>query len=136
MSVDKFGREADGLLGQRSLLNSMRRGFVSRCPKCGQGRLFETGLAVKDKCTTCGETLHHHRADDLPAYLNIFIVGHVVVALTIIIMDMEVMGMWTLVISACLLALAMAFLLMRPLKGMIVGVQWALRMHGFGGYDD
>ena len=29
-----------------------------------------------------------------------------------------------------------AWALMQPLKGMVVGTQWALRMHGFGGHDD
>ncbi|MEO0909179.1 MAG: DUF983 domain-containing protein, partial [Pseudomonadota bacterium] len=45
----------------------------------------------------CHEEFHHHRADDLPAYLNIFIVGHIMVALTIVVMDMKIFGLWQLV---------------------------------------
>ena len=136
MSVNKFGGESDGLSEQRSLLTSMKRGFGSRCPQCGQGHLFEKGLTVKNNCASCEAELYHHRADDLPAYLNIFIVGHIVVALTIIVMDLKLLGMWTLVIGASVAAVALAFLLMRPLKGLIVGTQWALRMHGFGDHDE
>ena len=33
----------------------------------------------RQQCEHCGEEIHHHRADDLPAYLVVVIVGHVVV---------------------------------------------------------
>ena len=39
------------------------------------------------------------------------------------------LALWgTLIPAACLL-------LLRPFKGMIVGLQWASYMHGFGGGD-
>ncbi|MEM9332092.1 MAG: DUF983 domain-containing protein [Pseudomonadota bacterium] len=98
--------------------------------------MFAKGLKVKDCCQNCGEELHHHRADDLPAYLNIFIVGHIVVAATMVVMDMKILSLWPLVTLSAVSAVLLALLLMRPLKGMVVGVQWALRMHGFGGHDD
>ena len=121
---------------KRPLTRAMLQGFAGRCPSCGESKLFSGGLKVQDTCHECGEAFHHHRADDLPAYLNIFIIGHVVVAAAMIAMDMKLMGMWPLVISACALALFLALGLMRPLKGLVVGAQWALRMHGFGGHDD
>ena len=34
------------------------------------------------------------------------------------------------------LMVAMAFVLMQPLKGAVIGFQWANRMHGFGGEDE
>ena len=136
MSVDKFNVNPELESGDRPLLSALLRGVRGKCPSCGESKLFSRGLKVEHKCNRCSEELHHHRADDLPAYLNIFIIGHVVVAASIIAMDLEVMGLWSLVISACLLALLLAVLLMRPLKGLVVGAQWALRMHGFGGNDD
>ncbi|MEM7290797.1 MAG: DUF983 domain-containing protein [Pseudomonadota bacterium] len=121
---------------ERKLLPAMLRGFANTCPACGNSALITSGLKVIDQCPSCNEPLYHHRADDLPAYLNIFIIGHVVVAAAMITMDLEIFNMWTIVVGACVLALAMALVLMRPLKGMVVGLQWALRMHGFGGHDD
>ena len=35
-----------------------------------------------------------------------------------------------------IVALMCGALLMRPLKGMVIGAQWALKMHGFGGHAD
>ncbi len=55
------------------------RGFRGRCPACGEGRVFRAFLKVNDACPRCGEELHHHRADDFPAYLVIAIVGHILV---------------------------------------------------------
>lgn len=136
MSIEKFNASPELETEDRSLLSALLRGVQGKCPCCGESKLFSGGLQVEKKCTECAEELHHHRADDLPAYLNIFVIGHIVVAASMIAMDLELMSMWSLVISACLLAVALAALLMRPLKGMVVGVQWALRMHGFGGHDD
>lgn len=111
-------------------------GMRSTCPQCGTGRLFSGGLRVNDQCSNCSEALYHHRADDLPAYLNIFIVGHVVVAVMMIAMGWNLMGIWPLTALTVAIAILCALALMRPIKGAVVGIQWALRMHGFGGHDD
>ncbi|MEJ2035830.1 MAG: DUF983 domain-containing protein [Maritimibacter sp.] len=47
----------------------MWRGWRRRCPSCGTGPIMKGYLTVRDTCTVCGEELHHHRADDGPAYL-------------------------------------------------------------------
>lgn len=120
----------------RPVVPALRKGIRGRCPSCGISKLFTGGLKVQDKCDTCEEEFHHHRADDLPAYLNIFIVGHIVVAATMILMDADILGLWQLVALACGSAILLAGVLMRPLKGMVVGAQWAMRMHGFGGNED
>src|SRR4028118_876859 len=58
-------------------LKAMRRGFISRCPACGGGRLFGKFLKTANHCEACGAEFHHHRADDFPPYVVIFIVGHI-----------------------------------------------------------
>lgn len=121
---------------KRPVFTSMMRGLRGRCPSCGKGAVFSGGLKVADKCNHCHEELYHHRADDLPAYLNIFIIGHVVVALAMILMDAKIVGMWSVVAISCIAAIVLSIALMRPLKGLVVGAQWAMRMHGFGGHDD
>ena len=60
---------------------ALRRGFRGRCPACGEGRMFRAFLKVADHCPDCCEPLHHHRADDAPAYFVILIVGHLIVPL-------------------------------------------------------
>lgn len=121
---------------KRPQIDAMIRGARGVCPSCGEGQLFSKLLTTSDRCTACGEDLSHHRADDFPAYLNIFIVGHVVLGIMLIAMTWQLLPMWGLTFVTAGLALACSVLLMRPLKGMVIGAQWALRMHGFGGDHD
>lgn len=106
-------------------------GLRGRCPACGKGRLFGKFLKVADDCPDCGEHLHHHRADDMPAYIVITIVGHIVVPLAFAVEtafrpDYAIHFLLWLPLIV-LLSLA----LLQPVKGAIVAMQWALRMHGF-----
>src|SRR3981189_4011810 len=64
---------------KRDVWTAMKRGFRGRCPRCGQGKLFRAFLKVDDHCSVCSLDYTPHRADDLPAYLVIVIVGHIVV---------------------------------------------------------
>ncbi len=120
----------------RSAYEAMKRGFFGRCPHCGEGKLFRSYLKVEDRCAVCGEELHHHRADDLPAYLVILIVGHIVVGAF---MGMEAMTDWPGWVHLSIwvpITLIMSLALIGPIKGSIVGLQWAYYMHGFGDETD
>ena len=64
---------------KRDVWTALKRGFRCRCPRCGEGKLFRAFLKVDDHCSVCGLDFTPHRADDLPAYLVIVIVGHIVV---------------------------------------------------------
>jgi uncharacterized protein (DUF983 family) len=71
------------MLEKRDLWSAMKRGFRGRCPRCGEGKLFRAFLKVDNNCSVCGLDFTPHRADDLPAYLVIVIVGHIVVPLAL-----------------------------------------------------
>lgn len=111
---------------------AMRRGFFGRCPACDKGRLFGRFLKVVDHCDSCGTEFHHHRADDLPPYIVITIVGHVVgygIFMTETKMEMP---LWAHLSIWPLMTFVLALALLRPVKGAVVGLQYALGMHGFG----
>ncbi|MGA2792841.1 MAG: DUF983 domain-containing protein [Roseiarcus sp.] len=119
---------------ERSLGLAMRRGFMGRCPNCGEGRLFRAYLKVVDACPGCGEALHHQRADDAPPYITMLVVGHIVVAGVLAAEELWPNSpMWLGAIGWSLLTLILSLLLLPRVKGALVGYQWALRMHGFGG---
>lgn len=115
----------------RSSADAMMRGMRCKCPSCGTGALFDGYLTVKQNCDTCREELHHHRADDAPPYFTIFIVGHVVVLLAMWVEMAYVPPMWLHVALWLPLTLIMSLGILRPIKGALVGLQWALRMDGF-----
>ncbi len=131
------GSEASKSLaaGSGEWKRAIMRGLGCRCPACGEGRAFSSYLKVSPACDACGQELHHHRADDLPPYLTIFVVGKIV-GTGIYISEMHYepalwfhMGTWPL------LTVALSLALLQPMKGAVVGLQYALGMHGFGDAD-
>ncbi|GAB5447354.1 DUF983 domain-containing protein [Gymnodinialimonas sp.] len=115
----------------RSIIEAIARGSLCRCPSCGKGPLFQGFLTVNDMCPRCGEALHHHRADDAPPYIVTLIVGHVVVGLMLTYEMMRMPPMWVHAIIFLPMAVLMSLALLRPVKGALVGFQWAAGMHGF-----
>jgi uncharacterized protein (DUF983 family) len=103
-----------------------------RCRRCGRGRLFCAFLKVDDYCSVCRLDFTGRRADDLPAYLVILIVGHVLVpAILWIEVDYAPsLAIW-LGIHLPLTGVA-SIALLQPVKGAVVAAQWSLKMHGFG----
>lgn len=76
--------------------------------------------------------MHHHRADDAPAYFVILLVGHIVVPLALALEIAYAPPYWVHFTIWLSLTVALALSLLQPIKGAIVGWQWANRMHGFG----
>jgi uncharacterized protein (DUF983 family) len=122
----------DGTEIERETKTAVLRGLKKRCPRCGRGKLFTGYLKVTDRCRVCGEELYHHRADDGPAYLTILIVAHVIGFVLHVTFGYLRDAPLILALLLSALALIMSLLLLPRLKGLIVGVQWAKRMHGFG----
>ena len=116
---------------KRDVWSAMKRGFRCRCPRCGEGKLFRAFLKVDDHCAVCGLDYSPHRADDLPAYLVIVIVGHIVVPLALSIETNFSPPVWLQLAIYLPLTLILSLALLQPVKGAVVGLQWALRMHGF-----
>jgi uncharacterized protein (DUF983 family) len=116
---------------KRDVWTSIKRGFRGRCPRCGEGKLFRAFLKVDNNCSLCGLDFTPHRADDLPAYLVIVIVGHIVVPAALMI-ETNYSPPVALQLAIYLpFTLAASLALLQPVKGAVVGIQWALRMHGF-----
>ena len=118
-------------VAKRDVWTALKRGFRCRCPRCGEGKLFRAFLKVDDHCSVCGLDFTPHRADDLPAYLVIVIVGHIVVPAALWIETNYAPAIWLQLLVYLSFTLVASLLLLQPVKGAVVGFQWALRMHGF-----
>jgi uncharacterized protein (DUF983 family) len=116
----------------RPLWPAMKRGWGLSCPCCGTGRIFGGFLKVEPACKTCGTELHHHRADDAPPYFTMFIVGHVVIALLLIVERKYAPEIWVHLVLWLPMTVLMSLWLLPRIKGAFIAQQWALRMHGFG----
>jgi len=131
LSSPADGGGKEGGLPARLAWQSIRRGLCGRCPNCNTGKMFRAFLKVADHCAVCGEALHHHQADDAPAYFVILIVGHVVVPLALIVEVVYMPPYWLHAALWLPLTIGLAIGLLQPIKGAIVGWQWANHMHGF-----
>jgi uncharacterized protein (DUF983 family) len=119
----------------RPLGPAMLRGWRRKCPNCGTGPLLRGYLKVRDACPVCGEDLHHQRADDGPAYLTILIVGHLMAPSILFAFVTYRPDPLVLASVFSVATVALSLFLLPRLKGMLVAIQWARRMHGFGEGD-
>lgn len=118
-------------LAKRDVWQAMARGLRCRCPNCGEGKIFRAFLKVADNCSECGQDFSGHRADDLPAYLVIVVVGHIIVPIALWIETNYAPSMLLQLAFYLPFTLIASLLLLQPVKGAVVGLQWAFRMHGF-----
>jgi uncharacterized protein (DUF983 family) len=130
-TVTKTWTRQTGLVEKRDVWTALKRGFRGRCPRCGEGKLFRAYLKIANNCSACGLDFTPHRADDLPAYLVIVIVGHIVVPTALMIETELSPPVWLQLSIYLPITLVLSLLLLQPVKGAVVGLQWALRMHGF-----
>lgn len=126
----------DTPVSERPLATAMWRGIKCRCPACGEGKLYRQYLKVADECSVCKEELHHHRADDAPPYFTMFITGHIVIAGLLMLEQAYAPPTWVHLAIWMPMLVVLSLVLLPPVKGALVGLQWALRMHGFGGRTD
>jgi uncharacterized protein (DUF983 family) len=123
------------ILADRPMRPAILRGWRLRCPNCGAGPLLKGYLTVREACPVCGEDLHHQRADDGPAYLTILLVGHLMAPLILWSFVKYRPDPMTLATIFTVGTVALSLYLLPRMKGVIVAVQWAKRMHGFGRGD-
>jgi uncharacterized protein (DUF983 family) len=121
---------------ERPVGEAMRRGWRERCPQCGHGRIYRRYLKVNDHCPDCGLELSGHRADDAPPYFTILIVGHIIVPLMLVLEQEVHPAEWVHMVLWLPLTLILSLTLLPRIKGALIGLQWAKRMHGFGGEVD
>ncbi len=115
----------------RATKPALWKGWQRRCPNCGEGRMLQGYLKVRDHCDCCGEAFYHHRADDGPAYLTILLVGHIMAPLMHYTAFEWRPSPWVMASVFSVGCLAASLYLLPRLKGAVVAYQWARRMYGF-----
>lgn len=118
--------------GQRPLGSAVLRGWCKRCPNCGAGPMMSGYLTVREHCPVCMEELHRYNSDDGPVYLTVLIVGFVMSPLilwALVALRFDPLVLASIFSVGCV---ALALYLLPRLKGVMVALQWAKRMHGFG----
>ena len=99
-------------------------GLRGRCSRCGQGRLFSGYLDLAPRCDRCGLDYSFADAGDGPAVFVILIAGFVVVGGALAVEILWRPSYWVHALLWLPLLLGIVFGLLRPLKGLLVTLQY------------
>ena len=105
-------------------VDPVRAGLAGRCPRCGDGRLFKSFLAVGDRCANCRLDYSFADAGDGPAVFVILLIGFVVVALAL---WMEVTvnpPLWLHFLLWIPLTIVFSLVALRMIKGLLIVLQY------------
>ena len=125
-NTENFGEIATPASKDRSVFQALKKGLQRKCPHCGKGKIFRSYVTVNDECENCSEELSHIRADDIPPYFTITIVGHIVVPGVLWSEQAWSPPLLTHVAIWPALTLALTMAILPFVKGGVVGVLWAL----------
>jgi uncharacterized protein (DUF983 family) len=99
-------------------------GLKARCPRCGQGPLFRSGLVLRENCERCGLSYAFADSGDGPAVFAIFILGFVVLGAALWVEFRVGPPVWVHVVLWGLLTPLLALVLLRVLKAALIALQY------------
>lgn len=108
----------------------IRRSFRCRCPRCGQGALYEDGFwtaRVRETCPSCGLRLGENDSGDGPAVFLIFLLGFSLVPLALVLEYWLFPPLWVHAVLWGGAAVGLALGMLRPLKSYIIALQFKHR---------
>lgn len=107
--------------------SALAAGLKARCPRCGQGTLFRSGLVLRDTCERCGLSFGFADSGDGPAVFGILILGILVLGGALI-LEFKVgppVAVHVMVWGG--LTPLVAFFLLRVLKATLIALQFKHR---------
>lgn len=104
--------------------NPVLAGLSGRCPNCGKGPLFAGFLPVAETCSHCGFNLKAADPGDGPAIFAMLIGGFLVVFAALITEVVARPPIWLHLVVFLPLALVVSLGLLRPVKGVLVALQF------------
>jgi uncharacterized protein (DUF983 family) len=102
-------------------------GMRGRCPRCGEGRLFNGFLEVAPRCPACGLDFSFADSGDGPAVFIMMIVGFIVVGLALFVEFTFSPPYWVHAVLWIPLVIGLSLGLLRPLKGFLIAQQYKHR---------
>ena len=108
-------------------ISAISTGLAGRCPRCGDGRLFQGFLTVAPKCEVCGLDFGFADSGDGPAVFVTLIAGFLVVGLALIVDMTCEPPIWIFMVVFIPLALVVCLGMLRPLKGVLIALQYQER---------
>ncbi len=103
---------------------SIAKGALCRCPRCGKGKLFSGFLTLRAKCESCGLNYDFADAGDGPAVFVILIGGGIVVAAALFTEIVFQPPYWLHAALWFPLILLVTLAPLRSMKGVLIALQY------------
>jgi uncharacterized protein (DUF983 family) len=100
-------------------------GLRCRCPRCGQGPLFNGYLTLRDRCTNCGLDYSFADSGDGPAVFIVLIAGFIVTGGALFVEIMYEPPYWVHAVLWLPLSIILSLVTLRPLKALMIALQYA-----------
>src|SRR5215831_2387993 len=97
-------------------------GVMCRCPRCGEGKLFDGFLSLPPQCNACGLDYAFIDAGDGPAVFVIMIAGAIVVASALIVEVKYQPPFWVHAALWVPLTLAVTLWPLRAIKSLLIAL--------------
>ncbi len=99
-------------------------GLSGRCPRCGEGKLFNGFLALRPSCEHCGLDFSFADSADGPAFFVMFISGFIVAGAALAVEIVYAPPYWVHAVLWGPLILVTTVLPLRPMKGLLIALQY------------
>lgn len=99
-------------------------GLAGRCPRCGEGALISGLLTIRPQCDVCGLDYGFADSADGPAVFVMLIAGFIVVGGALFLEAMWEPPYWVHLVVTVPLAALVCIAMLRPLKGLMVFLQY------------
>lgn len=104
--------------------SAVSTGLRGRCPRCGEGHLFDGFLTVRPRCGACDLDFAFADAGDGPAVLVILFAGFIICALALVVEVRHLPPIWVHAVIFGPLVLVVCLGRLRPMKGLMVALQY------------
>lgn len=103
--------------------------MACRCPKCGQGKIYQSffDLTVQDNCSVCGLEIGKNDSADGPAFFLIFILGFLLVPAALLFDSIFSPPLWVHAMLWGIVAIVLCVGTLKPLKSYIIYLQYKHR---------
>lgn len=107
-----------------TLSQTAMRGLACRCPRCGEGKLYDGFLKLRPRCEACGLDYGFIDAGDGPAIFIIMIAGFIVVGAALIVEVKYQPPFWLHAALWIPLILATTLWPLRAMKSLLIALQF------------
>jgi uncharacterized protein (DUF983 family) len=99
-------------------------GLRGKCPRCGEGALFQSGLTLRERCPKCDLNYAFADSGDGPAVFAIFILGVLVRGGAMLVVFRLNPPVWVHVVLWGAITPLLAVVLLRVLKATLIALQY------------